>query len=95
MGKSVSGRAARGEFPETGLLEDPYGIWLETALAGSAGSERDSHKGKNGKIYYYTINGQNGKVCGELPVDYKKLSLISALITGVVFLLGLAGGLLL
>ena len=40
--KSVSGRAARGEFPETGLLEDPYGIWLETALAGGAGSERDS-----------------------------------------------------
>ena len=50
---------------------------------------------QNGKIYYYTINGQNGKVCGELPVDYKKLSLVSALITGVVFLLGLAGGLLL
>ena len=50
---------------------------------------------KNGKIYYYTINGQNGKVCGELPVDYKKLSLVSTLITGVVFLLGLAGGLLL
>ena len=54
-----------------------------------------TYKGKNGKIYYYTINGQNGKVCGELPVDYKKLSLISALITGVVFLLGLAGGWLL
>ena len=34
MGKSVPGRAARGEFPETGLLEDPYGLWLETALAG-------------------------------------------------------------
>ena len=41
-----------------------------------------TYKGKNGKIYYYTINGQNGKVCGELPVDYKKLSLVSALITG-------------
>ena len=54
-----------------------------------------TYKGKNGKIYYYTINGQNGKVCGELPVDYKKLSLVSTLITGVVFLLGLAGGLLL
>ena len=54
-----------------------------------------TYKGKNGKIYYYTINGQNGKVCGELPVDYKKLSLVSALITGVVFLLGLAGGFLL
>ena len=54
-----------------------------------------TYKGKNGKIYYYTINGQNGKVCGELPVDYKKLSLISALVTGVVFLLGLAGGWLL
>lgn len=38
-----------------------------------------TYKGKNGKIYYYTINGQNGKVCGELPVDYKKLSLVSPL----------------
>ena len=54
-----------------------------------------TYKGRNGKIFYYAINGQNGKVCGELPVDYKKLSLVSALITGVVFLLGLAGGLLL
>ena len=54
-----------------------------------------TYKGRNGKIYYYTINGQNGKVCGELPVDYKKLSLVSALITGVAFLLALAGGWLL
>ena len=54
-----------------------------------------TYKGRNGKIFYYAINGQNGKVCGELPVDYKKLSLVSALITGVAFLLALAGGWLL
>ena len=49
-----------------------------------------TYKGKKRKIYYYTIhNGQNDKgVWRELPVDYKKLSLISALITGVVFLFG-------
>lgn len=28
---------------------------------------------RNGKIYYFALNGQTGKVCGELPVDGKKL----------------------
>lgn len=51
-----------------------------------------TYQGKNGKTYYYSMNGQTGKVCGELPVDYKKVS-ITALIAGVaVFLLALIGG---
>lgn len=28
---------------------------------------------KDNKIYYFACNGQSGKVCGELPVDQKKL----------------------
>lgn len=28
---------------------------------------------KDDKIYYYAMNGQTGKVCGELPVSMKKL----------------------
>lgn len=32
-----------------------------------------TYKGTDGKIYYFSINGQNGKVIGELPVDYKLL----------------------
>ena len=30
------------------------------------------------QIYYFTINGQTGKVCGELPVDKGKLMLLFA-----------------
>lgn len=26
-----------------------------------------------GKIYYFALNGQTGKICGQLPVDKKKL----------------------
>ena len=33
---------------------------------------------KDGKIYYFALNGQTGKVCGELPVDGKKLCLLFA-----------------
>ena len=40
------------------------------------------------------MNGQTGKVCGELPVDYKKLTLVSGIISAAVLVLGLLGGLL-
>ncbi len=32
-----------------------------------------TYKAKGGKMYYFSINGQNGKTCGELPVDNSKL----------------------
>lgn len=51
-----------------------------------------TYKGNNGKIYYYSMNGQTGNVCGELPVDKKKVALVS-LITGVIaFAVALIGG---
>lgn len=31
---------------------------------------------QGGKIYYFALNGQTGKVCGELPVDKKKLLIL-------------------
>lgn len=33
---------------------------------------------QNGKIYYFAMNGQSGKVCGELPVDKAKLMILFA-----------------
>lgn len=51
-----------------------------------------TYKAKNGKIYYYSMNGQTGKVCGELPVDYKKVTLTSVFTAAVVLVLGLIGG---
>lgn len=51
-----------------------------------------TYQGKNGKMYYYAINGQTGKVCGELPVSYRKVGTMAAVITVVVFLLALLGG---
>jgi len=32
-----------------------------------------TYKGKDGKTYYFSINGYSGKTCGELPVDNSKL----------------------
>lgn len=33
---------------------------------------------QGGKIYYFAMNGQTGKVCGELPVDKGKLMILFA-----------------
>lgn len=51
-----------------------------------------TYKGKDGKIYYYSMNGQNGNVYGELPIDYKKVWTLSGVISAAVFILGLIGG---
>ena len=53
-----------------------------------------TYKGRNGKIYYYSMNGQTGEVCGELPVDNKKLALVRGGVSAAIFILGLIGGLL-
>lgn len=47
---------------------------------------------KTDQIYYFAMNGQNGKVCGILPVDYKKLAGLFSMIFFPVFLLLLLGG---
>ena len=51
-----------------------------------------TYKGRNGNIYYYSMNGQTGKVCGELPVDRRKLGFVSTLVGVAVLILGLIGG---
>lgn len=44
-----------------------------------------TYKGLNGKTYYYSMNGQNGKTYGELPIDRKKVAFCGILIGGIVF----------
>lgn len=51
-----------------------------------------TYKGRNGKIYYYSMNGQTGKVCGELPIDRAKLAMTSIITSLVVLVAGLLGG---
>ncbi len=51
-----------------------------------------TYPGKNGKVYYYSMNGQTGKVCGELPIDWKKVVLTGLIVFGAVLILGLLGG---
>lgn len=53
-----------------------------------------TYHGNNGRVYYYSLNGQTGKVCGELPVAYGKLAGVSGIIAAAVLILGLLGGLL-
>ena len=52
-----------------------------------------TYKAKNGKIYYFSMNGQTGKVYGELPIDYKKISLVSGIVSLVTLVILLLGGL--
>ncbi len=51
-----------------------------------------TYRGKNGKMYYYSMNGQTGKVVGELPIDRKKLFGTGGIAAAAVFILALAGG---
>ena len=53
-----------------------------------------TYKGRDGKIYYYSMNGQTGEVCGELPVDKKKLAIVSVSVSAVITILGFIGGML-
>jgi hypothetical protein len=48
-----------------------------------------------GKTFIYAVNGQTGKAYGELPVNQKKLSLVSGLIAAGVLVLAVIGGMLL
>lgn len=51
-----------------------------------------TYKGRDGRIYYYSMNGQTGQVCGELPIDKAKLAAVSGIAAAAVLLLGLIGG---
>ncbi|MEG2814028.1 MAG: TFIIB-type zinc ribbon-containing protein, partial [Oscillospiraceae bacterium] len=46
-----------------------------------------TYKGKDGKIYYYSMNGDTGKMCGKLPIDSKKLWGLFAAITLPLFVI--------
>lgn len=54
-----------------------------------------TYKGRDGKLYYYAMNGQSGKVCGKLPLDFKKLALLFAAIAAPLFAMLTLGGYLL
>ncbi len=54
-----------------------------------------TYKGRGGKIYYYAMNGQTGKVCGELPVDGKRLAALFAAVALPLFAILSLGGWLL
>ena len=51
-----------------------------------------TYRGRDGKVYYYSMNGQTGKVFGELPVDRVKAALTSSIAAGIVLVLLLIGG---
>ncbi len=54
-----------------------------------------TYKGGDGKMYYFSMNGQTGEVCGELPIDHKKLALVSVGTALLILVVGLIGGFLL
>lgn len=47
---------------------------------------------KRDKVYYFALNGQTGRICGALPVDFKKLSMLFAGIFVPLLILFLAVG---
>lgn len=47
---------------------------------------------KNDKTYYFAMNGQSGKICGVLPVDYRRLAGLFAVVFFPVLFLLLIGG---
>lgn len=54
-----------------------------------------TYRERGSRVYYFAMNGQTGEIVGMLPVDYKKLALLAAVIFLAVFAVALTGGLLL
>lgn len=54
-----------------------------------------TYKGGNGKTYYYAMNGQNGKISGVLPLDWKKVIALFFSVFLPLMILLLIGGYLL
>ncbi|MDH6365761.1 DNA-directed RNA polymerase subunit M/transcription elongation factor TFIIS [Enterococcus sp. PF1-24] len=50
------------------------------------------NKRSSDKFYFYAMNGQTGKISGILPIDYRKLALVSGGIFLAVLILSLIGG---
>lgn len=51
-----------------------------------------TYKDHQGKLWHYAMNGQNGTLCGKLPIDRSKLLLFCALISLGFLAIGLLGG---
>lgn len=51
-----------------------------------------TYNGTDKKNYYYSMNGQSGNVCGELPIDKKKLFAHSSLIALAITIVLCIGG---
>ena len=49
----------------------------------------------HGKDYLFAMNGQTGKMVGDLPLSWLRAAGLTALITAAITLLGTIGGLLL
>ena len=50
------------------------------------------HDKARGRIYYFALNGQTGKICGKLPVDRKKIIILFFSVFLPLFLLLMTGG---
>ena len=53
-----------------------------------------TYKAHNKKIYTYMMNGQTGKLCGKLPIDFKRLAALFGIVSGGIILLSMLGSLL-
>ena len=40
-----------------------------------------TYRNKGSNVYYYAMNGQTGEISGRLPIDQRKLGILSACIT--------------
>lgn len=54
-----------------------------------------TYRERGNQVYYFAMNGQTGEIIGKLPVDHKKLFVLSGAVFLVVFGLLLTGGFLL
>lgn len=97
-------RAETEQYAQKMLRESINGYQSVTGVKSSYDSKREqyaytlfpiwtlTYRGKDNKVYYYSMNGQTGKVCGKLPIDYKKVMLTAFITALAVLASGLLGG---
>ncbi len=93
-----------GEYAENMLRETVHGYQTVTGIQHRFSDKNEkfsytllpvwtlTYPGKDGNTYYYSMNAQTGKVCGKLPIDYKKAALTALGAAVLVLLAGIGGG---
>mgnify|MGYP000224630689 CR=1 FL=1 len=95
LGQKVTALNRVGVYVPGGKAVYPSSVLMNIVPAKVAGVDRivmTTPPGKDGKVYYYAMNGQTGTINGDFPFERKKALLTSVVSALFVLIFMLVGG---